>query len=144
MALSPDARWLAYTSRESGRMEVMVHPFPNVEDGQWQISTGGGTSPLWAHSGQELFYVSSSNEMMGVSVQTDPVFAVIEQQALFSLGPEYVLEENYTVFDISPDDDRFIMARRVQTSEGNPPRKKLVDNPRRGHVGITDTVLVSV
>ena len=54
--LSPDGRWLAYQSNESGRDEVYMRPFPNLEAGRWLVSTNGGTTPLWARSGEELFY----------------------------------------------------------------------------------------
>ena len=54
--LSPDGRWLAYSSDESGRQEIYVRPFPNTGDAKWQVSTNGGYFPMWAHSGGELFY----------------------------------------------------------------------------------------
>jgi Tol biopolymer transport system component len=53
-ALSPNGRWLSYTSSESGENEVYVVPFPSVGAGKWAISKGGGTEPLWSHSGSEL------------------------------------------------------------------------------------------
>ena len=53
-----DGRWLAYEANDSGRFEIYVRPFPDVDSGHWQVSTGGGTRPLWARSGQELFFVS--------------------------------------------------------------------------------------
>lgn len=57
-ALSPDGKWLAYTSNETGRHEVYVVPFPNVTAAKWPISTRGGNEPVWAHSGRELFFRS--------------------------------------------------------------------------------------
>jgi Tol biopolymer transport system component len=54
--ISPDGRYLAYQSNQSGRFEVYVRPFPEAEKGHWQVSTGGGTRPAWAKSGRELFY----------------------------------------------------------------------------------------
>jgi hypothetical protein len=65
--ISPDGRWLAYESNDSGRFEVFVRPFPDVDAGRWQISTQGGTQPLWSKTGQELFYLSSGG-VMGVHV----------------------------------------------------------------------------
>ena len=53
--VSPDGRWLAYESDSSGRFEIYVRPFPNAGGGQWQVSDGGGTRPLWAPSGAKLF-----------------------------------------------------------------------------------------
>ena len=55
--ISPDGRWVAYQSNESGQDEIYVRPFPDADRGRWQISTGGGTRPLWARSGKELFYL---------------------------------------------------------------------------------------
>jgi hypothetical protein len=54
--LSPDGRWLAYVSNESGRNQVFVRPFPRVDDARWQVSRDGGKNPIWAHSGRELFF----------------------------------------------------------------------------------------
>ena len=62
--VSPDGRWLAYESDSSGRFEIYVRPFPNVGAGQWLISTAGGTRPLWAPNGQELFYVAPGGALM--------------------------------------------------------------------------------
>ena len=52
--ISPDGRWLAYQSNDSGQVQIYVRPFPDVNNGQWQVSTDGGTQPLWARNGQEL------------------------------------------------------------------------------------------
>ena len=70
--LAPDGRWLAYESDESGRTEVYVRPFPQVEGGRWQVSTGGGRTPLWSRDGRELFYLSLGNWVMGVQVEPGP------------------------------------------------------------------------
>ena len=69
--VSPDGHWLANESSESGREEVYVRPFPDVEGGRWQISTGGGRTPLWSRNGRELFYLSPANFMMGVQVEPE-------------------------------------------------------------------------
>ncbi len=66
-AVSPDGRWLAYVSDESGNDEVYVRPFPNTGDGRTQVSTGGGEAPKWARDGRHLFYLSTSRVMGGVS-----------------------------------------------------------------------------
>ena len=67
---SPNGRYLAYTVDESGRREVFVRPFPQVDRGRWQISTAGGTRPAWARNGRELFYLDASNTLTAVPVQT--------------------------------------------------------------------------
>ena len=58
-AVSPDGRWLAYASDESGTSEIYVRPFPDAASARWQVSTAGGFSPVWSHSGKELFYRSN-------------------------------------------------------------------------------------
>ena len=67
--VSPDGRWLAYESNSSGPFEIYVRPFPNVGGGQWQVSTAGGTQPLWARSGKELFYVGADGALLRVPVE---------------------------------------------------------------------------
>ncbi len=67
--ISPDGRWLAYESNDSGQSQVYVRPFPDVNGGHWQISTGGGTRPLWARNGQELFYLVPGGALMSVRVE---------------------------------------------------------------------------
>jgi serine/threonine-protein kinase len=66
--VSPDGRWLAYQSDASGRFEVYVRPFPDVDAGQWQVSTDGGGQPLWSRSGSELFYARGDGGLMAVPV----------------------------------------------------------------------------
>ena len=67
--------------------------------------------PLWAHSGRELFYVDGDRNLIAAQVATDPTFARGEQRVLFELGAEYLLSNNYSPFDIHPDDERFLMMR---------------------------------
>jgi serine/threonine-protein kinase len=110
--LSPDGRWLAYASNESGRYEVYVRPFPAVNDGRWQISGNGGNEPLWAHSGRELFYRAGNGDLVAVSVTGGAAFAVGEQRRLFSAGP-YLNNTAHTEYQISPDDRRFLFKRLV-------------------------------
>ena len=121
-AISPDGRWIAYESDETGRREVYVRPFPNTSDGKWQASTSGGMAPLWARNGRELFFVNGARQMIAVTVAggTEPRFG--ERRALFTLTPGDYLDENtyYTPFDVGPD-GRFIMARRIRPEGDAPP-----------------------
>jgi serine/threonine-protein kinase len=114
-ALSPDGHWLAYVSTASGRREVYVRPFPNVNDGVWQISTDGGFEPRWAHSGKELFFRrnSGTGNLLSVAVQTTPAFRADAPRALLSIDATVGLD--YTRYDISPDDQRFLMVGRVDS-----------------------------
>ena len=75
-ALSPDGKWLAYVSNESGKPEVYVRPFPDVGSAKWQVSLSGGFTPVWAHNGRELFYPDGTRAMVAVTVQPGPTFTV--------------------------------------------------------------------
>ena len=110
-SLSPDSRWLAYVSTEQGEPEVFVRPFPNVNGGKWQISSGGGSAPLWSHDGRELFYVGGRT-MHAVSIHPGPPFAIDPPRALFQI-PDRVRAGSLArgTFAISRDDQRFLMVR---------------------------------
>lgn len=81
-SFSPDGRWIAYVSDESGQDEVYVRPFTGPE-GKWQVSTGGGTEAWWSPLGDEIFYLSQSQRMMAVSVDTKNGFSYGAPQILF-------------------------------------------------------------
>jgi len=129
-ALSPDGRWLAYASDETGRTEVYIRPFPNVDDGKWQVSTNGGQAPLWAHSGRELFYVDAARNMMLAPVPAAGPSQMGARVKLFTLGNDVFLNPNewYTPFDISSDDKRFLMSRLVSAATTETPTFLLVEN----------------
>ena len=80
--VSPDGRWMAYQSGESGREEIYVRPWPDVNAGRWQVSTGGGTRPLWSRDGRELFYYWQGG-VMAVPVRAGTVFSVGTPVQLF-------------------------------------------------------------
>jgi len=110
--ISPDGRWIAYASYESGQFEVYVSPFPQVDDGRWTISTSGGEQPRWSPDGRELFY-RSGDAMMVVPVNTEPTFKVGTPTRLFH-GAYYSLIGR--MWDVSPDGKRFLMIRGEPTS----------------------------
>ena len=105
--VSPDGRWVAYESDASGQFEVYVQPFPNVDDGKWQISTMSGWQPLWGPGGRELFYRTEAG-VMSVNVETAGGFTpgtpalVVEGQYFRSVNRAY---------DISPDGQQFLMLK---------------------------------
>ena len=111
--LSPDGRWLAYTSTESGQAEVYVRRFPESGQGRYQVSAGGGTEPLWAHSGREIFYIDGDGQVVAAEVVTSPDFEVRERVVLFDPSGWRVGSPKRTYYDVSPDDQRFIMVRNV-------------------------------
>jgi len=129
-ALSPDGRWLAYASDETGQTEVYIRPFPDVDGGKWQVSTSGGQAPLWAHGGRELFYVDAARNMMAVAVPAAGPSQMGARIKLFTLGTDILLHANewYTPFDISPDDKRFLMSRLVSAATTDTPTFLLVEN----------------
>jgi serine/threonine-protein kinase len=102
---SPDGRYLAYTSDESGQNEVYVRTFPDPDGGRWQISTGGGTEPVWSRDG-ELFYRRGAT-MIAVRVQTEPELALGAQAELFS-GTFSAIHDT-AAYDYDPGADRFLM-----------------------------------
>ncbi|HEX9164571.1 MAG TPA: hypothetical protein VF862_01570, partial [Gemmatimonadales bacterium] len=107
-ALSPDGRWLAYVSAESGQEEVYVRPFPNAADARWQVSVGGGTGPAWAHSGREMFYVNRERKLIAVEVFPGAAFRTGTAHELFPLGRLFDTPF-HRGYDVTPDDRGFIM-----------------------------------
>jgi Tol biopolymer transport system component len=115
--LSPDGRWLAYASRESGQYEINVRPFPDVNSSRWVVSSGGGSSPRWARSGRELFYVSADSVMMVAGVEAGAGFRVSGRRDLFKVPAGFYFNDVDFSFDVTPDDQRFIMQRAVAATE---------------------------
>jgi Tol biopolymer transport system component len=109
-SVSPDGRWLAYVSNESGQNEVYVRPFPEVASAKWQVAGSGGTMPMWARNGRELFYLNGKGEMTTLAVEPGPGFSVGQAKVLFSASP-FVIGNNAGVYDVSPDGRRFVMIR---------------------------------
>jgi eukaryotic-like serine/threonine-protein kinase len=115
--LSPDGHWLAYESTESSRREIVVRPFPNADQGRWQVSQRGGSHPLWSRSGQELFYLSQDRELMR---------APIRVASSFAFGTPETLLKNVNIpfgsvgrmYDISGDDKRFLFVRDASANSG--------------------------
>ena len=98
-------------SNEQGANEVFVRPFPDVNRGKWQVSSGGGSAPLWAHNGRELFYVAGG-KMNQVRIHPGPPFSAEPPRVLFAI-PDGVRAGSLVrgTFAITPDDQRFLMVR---------------------------------
>ena len=115
MTFSPDGRWVAYDSSESGGARVYVVPYPGP-GGKWQVSTSRGWGPRWSHSGREIFY-RDGDSMMSVKVETSPAFRFSTPSKLFDGRYGVAYDANFAV---APDDQRFLMikpnaARAVRT-----------------------------
>jgi Tol biopolymer transport system component len=123
---SPDGRWLAYVSDESGRKEIYVQPYPGP-GGKWQISTEGGVEPLWNRNGRELFY-RSGKKMMAVEVATKPSFSVGTPKMLFEGGYQLLPAISTPNYDVSPDGQRFLMLKPVESAQAAPTQINVVLN----------------
>ena len=111
-AISPNGRWLAYVSDESGQDEVYVSPLPEPGE-KWQVSTAGGIEPAWARNGRELFYRDRlARKMMVVDITLQPSFTASKPRALFQ--DSYAPHINVRNYDVSADGQRFLM---LQPSE---------------------------
>ncbi|MBI4480006.1 MAG: serine/threonine-protein kinase [Acidobacteria bacterium] len=113
---SPDARWLAYTSNESGRYEVYVQSFPQA-GGKWQVSTGGGIAPRWRRDGRELYYIAPDAKLMAVALRGESTLEAGQPAALFQTniyeagGYASVDKQQY---DVAADGQRFLINTPVE------------------------------
>jgi eukaryotic-like serine/threonine-protein kinase len=110
--VSPDGRWLAYQSTDSGRWEIYVRPFPEVRAGRTQVSTGGGRTPLWDRAGRKLYFRSATGAVMSVDIvpgaawHNEPPMEAVPARYFDSIG------NNGRTFDVSPDGKRFLMIKQ--------------------------------
>jgi eukaryotic-like serine/threonine-protein kinase len=125
-AISPDGRWLAYEADDSGRFEIYVRPYPDVNSSISLVSTTGGTKPIWTRSGQELIYVSRTGALMRVGVPRGPTWSATK--------PSVVVKDGYFTnptwwgrsYDVSPDGQRFLMIKEGSPEENAQPTSLVV------------------
>jgi serine/threonine-protein kinase len=115
-AVSPDGRWLAYSSDESGTFEIYVRPFPETAGAKWQVSTAGGQQPVWSSTGRELLYVNGRNEMVSAQIPPGPTFSVGPQHALFSVQ-QFAAVGAVPSYSLTPDDKRFLVLREGEAGQ---------------------------
>ena len=108
-ALSPDGRWLAYSSDETGRREIFVRPFPETGRARYQVSSGGGTEPLWSRTGRELFYRSATEQLVSVPVGSGAEFQPGASRPLFNASA-YLQVPQQRNYDVAAD-GKFVMVR---------------------------------
>jgi serine/threonine-protein kinase len=110
-AISPDGRWLAYTSNESGTNEVYVRPFPATGSGRWQVSNGGGQVPVWARDGREIYFVDAPGNLVAARVRPGPAFEVAELRPLFDALGTFTLDTFHQLYDVLPGGRGFVFLR---------------------------------
>jgi eukaryotic-like serine/threonine-protein kinase len=108
--VSPDSRWVAYDSTETGKYEVYVRPFPPGDGraGKWLVSSNGGQQPHWRGDGAELFYIGLDHNLMAVDVNTQPTFQAGTPHALFVMPPTNA-QSLQSVYDVTRDGKRFVL-----------------------------------
>ena len=105
---SPDGRFVAYGSDQSGTWEIYVQPFPNASDGKWMVSSGGGVEPRWSRDGKELFYFSGQT-LMAVPVNVRPTFSNGPPVALFDAPVQPGYTNDGHRWQVAPDGKRFLL-----------------------------------
>jgi eukaryotic-like serine/threonine-protein kinase len=117
---SPDGKWVAYASNETGKWEIYVTSFPDAR-GKWQISSSGGEQPRWRGDGKELFYLSSDGKMMAAPVTTGTHFDAGAPVVLFQSTPRQpVMVYDLFVYDVSRDGQRFLINTQVKQADSAP------------------------
>ncbi len=118
--ISPDGKWVAYASTESGDWEIYATTFPGGI-GKWQVSRGGGTEPRWRGDGKELYYIGQSGMLMAASVSTDGGFSSGTPLPLFPLrGRPHVSSTDQYTYDVTKDGQRFLVNRFVKADHPTP------------------------
>jgi hypothetical protein len=118
--ISPDGRWVAYASNETGKWEIFVTSFPDAH-GKWQVSTGGGEQPRWRGDGKELFYLSADGKVMAAPVMTGTKFDAGTPVVLFQATPRQpVVSADLFVYDVSRDGQRFLINTPVKQADSQP------------------------
>src|ERR1700687_1483593 len=118
---SPDGRWMAYASNETGGWEIYVSPFPSL-NGKWQISRNGGQEPRWRGDGKELFYVSLDGKMMAVAVSSGASVEAGTPVELFQTHRSpHVASTDVFSYDVTSDGKKFLINTKVDNPKSTPP-----------------------
>jgi Tol biopolymer transport system component len=134
---SPDGRWIAYTSDESGRPEILVRPFPSG-DGRWQISGEGGSQPRWRADGWELFYVGPDGTLMSAAIMPGATFGASAPESLFRseiLLASFFFYGAQATYDVMPAGNRFIVNREIGGRKDSTGIEVIYNWPRPGGSG---------
>ena len=120
--ISPDNRWIAYASNDTGIYQIVIQSFPNPNGGKWQISVDGGMEPKWSRDGHELYYVAYDGKLMALPVKGDRVLEVGTPEPLFEtpITVNRAQQDGTRRYDVGPD-GRFLFAVPLRTENSNPP-----------------------
>ena len=125
--ISPDGRWIAYQSEESGRDEIYVRPFPNVGQARWQVSTSGGAVPRWSKNGRELYFMAL--ESAGTASRATLTAVPVVAGASFSAGAAVTIAtfpSSVRGFDVAPDGRFLTVSAATSTGAAGSPRQRIV------------------
>jgi serine/threonine-protein kinase len=109
--MSPDGRWVAYHSEESGRFQIYVRPFPAL-NARYPISVDGGQTPVWSRDSKRLVYSAAGRALIAATIATSPSFAIVRRDTLFASQHEYATA--HANYDLSPDGKQLLLV------DGNP------------------------
>jgi hypothetical protein len=110
--LSPDGKWLVYNTDETNPIQVYVRPYPNLDDGRWQVSTNGGMNATWSADGREIYY-RNGTKMMAVAVETEPAFRPGRPRELFD-ADYFIAPDRSVQYDLEyPSRERFLMIKEL-------------------------------
>jgi Tol biopolymer transport system component len=110
-AVSPDGRWLAYTSDESGANEVYVRPFPSATGGRWQVSNSGGSEPVWSPDGRELYFLNGAQHLVAATIRATSTIDVTDLKPLFDASA-LAIDVFHTSYAVLPGGRGFVFARQ--------------------------------
>jgi hypothetical protein len=114
--LSPDNRWLAFASNESGRFEVYVQPFPSA-GGKYRISPSGGSEPRWRADGAELFYVGPDRKLMALAISTGATFSSGQPAVVVDAR---ISDSAWWDYAVTPDGQQFIIKQTTNEGRSSP------------------------
>src|SRR5262245_571692 len=120
--LSPDGRWLAYSTNESGSYQIVVRTFPDPNGGRWQVTANGGMEPRWRRDGRELYYVALDGKLMAVPIRPHSTFQADQATTLFQTPLTFPTSIPFPIrYDVTADGKRFLMTVPANTSESSAP-----------------------
>jgi Tol biopolymer transport system component len=117
---SPDGKFVAYASSETGSWEVYVSPFPGFGS-KWQVSRGGGEEPRWRRDGKELFYLAGDGRLMAAEVKTGAAFEAGSPSVLFVTHPRQPLSAmDFFSYDVTADGQKFLVNTKIDSFNSAP------------------------